>query len=333
MYKKYAYIDCFSSLSEVPFNNPFCQWMKAKTIKKKILKKFPHIIEDIQFLGTDGYAIKIPVITSINFYDDEEYIKKVIKRFNGIILKYNISVLILSGPLQEYQEEFTTLVSNGKELGILFVDRVLGKVKRHMTKKEKDLKYMIVDGNNTKTEFILDLICDGINSLTLATENPSRYEERLQSIYNETGLVVQMRNKALNQEFEEDIYINCNYQQDKLFYCFKKDAIVLDFVSKEEKLANIYRNRSDLRVVSDILLDNSKHDITSDLIFGIMLNTHRLLRSMFIYGYRDSMKEKINQIKDQYLLSIKLKEVHNGSVNFLDNKNTLSYNSLNMKQD
>lgn len=309
MYKRYAYIDCFGEIDEVPFSNPFIKLFGIKSIKKHILKNFPYTIDDIIYQGIDGYKIKIPIITSINCDEDEEYIKIVIESFNRLIHKYNINVLILCEKMKSYISEFDTMVALGEELGILYIQEILDEVKKGIEKEEKDISYVLIDGVSTNTEYILDTVTKNINSLILVTDIPNRYEEKLQEIYLDTGLAIQIRSKSINQEINGDIVINCSKTYDKLFYCFHEDAKIIDFLSSKEKKQSIKSKRKELEIISDYNAELNGEKLSSDIILGLLLNQNRVFRSMYLYGYRNGMHKRINDMKQKYKIQFKLKNL------------------------
>lgn len=310
MYKRYACLDFFEEIGEVPFNNPFVKLFGVNYIKKYMLKKFPYTIDEICHQGIEGYSIKIPIITSIKCDEDEEYIKTVIESINRLLLKYNINVLIFCEKMKPYISEFDTMVALGEELGILYMQEILEEVKKGLEKEEKDISYVLVDGTSTNTEYILDTITKNINSLILVTDHPNRYEDRLQDIYLDTGLAIQIRSKNINQEINGDIVINCSKSYDKLFYCFDDNAKVIDFLSSKEKKQSIKQKRKELEIISDFNAELNGEKLSSDIILGLLLNQNRIFRSMYLYGYRKGMNKRINDMKQRYKIQFELKKLN-----------------------
>jgi hypothetical protein len=306
MYKKYAYIDCFNDELKLPFKNPLIKYLSPLKIKKKIEKKFPCVVEEIAFRGIEGYKIKIPIITSINYIEDEEHIKKVIEKFNAFIRTYPVDILVLAPSLQKYVPEFEMMVAKEEMLLLLYIDKIIQKILQLSSKGNKDFTYIIIDGNPLITEYVLDIICDNINYLTLVTDTPSRYEEKLQEIYLETGLTIEITNKSIHQQLAGDIIINCSKTYDKLFYCYSQQAYVIDFVSESDKIEAIQNKRKDLRILNKFTATFEGEMINNDMLAGLLLNENRILRNMYLYGYRNSMKETIGKLKNKYDIQIRM---------------------------
>ncbi|MBC7960731.1 MAG: hypothetical protein H7X94_12780, partial [Vallitaleaceae bacterium] len=68
---KYAYVDCFDEMKELPLKNPLIKYLGEKTLKKYIVNKFPNTIEELTCAGSHGYTIKIPLIKPLEPEDGE----------------------------------------------------------------------------------------------------------------------------------------------------------------------------------------------------------------------------------------------------------------------
>lgn len=299
MQKKYAYIDCFEEIKEIPFRNPFIKYLGNKTVKKHIIKKFPNTIEDILYANSAGYYIKLPVVKPM-VYEDEDYINNVIETFNQHLVQYDIDVLVLDHALKKYTNQFKAPVSIGGALGIFYIDHVLEEVKKKLDKPDKDLRYIIVDGPTTDCEYVLDHVAGDMNALTLVTDNPNRYEEKLEDIYEESGLAVQVKSKDFRQELEGDIIIQCNNKSDKLFYCYEPRSILVDFLSTEDVIDQIKIKRPDIELVDKFDIIYSGEKWNADLLLGIILNSDRFIKNMYLYGYRYNIKDKIDKVLKKY---------------------------------
>lgn len=299
MQKKYAYIDCFDEIKEIPIKNPFIKYLGDKTLKKHIIKKFPNTIEDILYANSAGYYIKLPVVKPM-VHEDEDYIKNVIETFNRQLFQYDIDVLILDNALKKFHSQFEAPVSVGGILGMYYIEDVLKEVKKKVRKTEKDLKYIVIDGPTTDCEYVLDHAAQDMNSLTLVTDNPNRYDEKLEQIYDESGLAIQVKNKDFRQELEGDIIIQCNSKQEKLFYCFQSKSVLIDFLSPEDSLNQIKIKRPDIEIVDKFDIIYSGEKWNADLLLGIIINSDRFMKNMYLYGYRYNIKDRIDKVLKKY---------------------------------
>lgn len=306
MSKKYAYVDCFEEMKDVPLKNPLIKYLGDKTLKKYLLNKFPNTIEDVTYAGVPGNYIRIPLIkTLIN--EDQEYIKEVIHAFNDLLENEDVNVLILDESLMPYRQEFRAIVSNSTSLGLFFIKSILDETKIMLRKKEKDIRYILVDGPSTDSEYVLDHISEEVNTLTLVTDQPKRYEEKLQQIYEDSGLAVQVKNKSLRQKLEGEIIINCSRSYEKLFYCYDENALLIDFLSQEDILYKTKIKRKDLKIINRFDVSYLEQKWRPEVILGILLSEDRLMRNIYMGGYRYNLKEKIDKVVDRYPLKFELK--------------------------
>ncbi|PKM51291.1 MAG: hypothetical protein CVV02_06715 [Firmicutes bacterium HGW-Firmicutes-7] len=305
MQKRYAYVDCFEEINEIPLGNPLIRFCTDKMIKKHLIKKFPNTIEEISYANIPGYYIKIPIIKPTK-KEDEDYITSIIQSFNQHLINYDIDILVLDSTLKKYRHQFNLAVSIGGTLGLLYINEIIQEAKKEINKPSKEIRYVIVDGASTDVEFVLDHAAYDMNSLTLVTETPSRYEKKLAEIYEETGLAIQVKDKRLRQEIEGDLVIQCNKDHDKLFYCYQANAVLIDFFSDEEVLLNTKIKRKDLCIINTFDSYYLDQKWSSDLLLGIILNSDLALKNMYLHGYRNNVKDRIDKVLKKYPVKFEL---------------------------
>ncbi len=205
-----------------------------------------------------------------------------------------------------YKKEFLMTTSNPTSLGLFFIHKILNQAKIMLSIMEKDIRYILVDGPSTDSEYVLDHICENANALTLVTDQPKRYEDKLEEIYQEWGLAVQVRSKNLQQKLKGDIIINCSRDYDKLFYCYDSGAILIDFLSQEDILYRTKIKRQDLKIIHQFDAYYSEEKWPSDILMGILLSQERLIRNIYLGGYRYNLKEKIDKVLKVYPMEFKL---------------------------
>ncbi|GMQ57882.1 hypothetical protein AN1V17_22770 [Vallitalea sediminicola] len=266
------------------------------------MKKLPLNISEIDYLGNVGLDIKLPITEEE--ITDVEYIKAIIDEFNKRHLIYNINSLVISKELKDYRDEFESIIANEKAIQFLYMDKIIKKIINLINKELKEMNFVIIDGDNSKTRFIIDHLYQGINSLTIVTSKPEVFEERVEEIYNETGLAVGLTNYNVNQEIASDIIINCSSDKDKIFYSFDEGSYIIDFISEDDKVRNILIKRNDINMITDVDMYVDGHLMSKELFHGILLNENRLLRSMFLYGYKTNMCDRLSKIKSKYHVRI-----------------------------
>lgn len=306
MENKYAYIDGFQEIKDIPFKNPFIKYFKDKAIKKHMIKHFPNTMEDISYANKSGYYIKIPILKSLPS-EDEYYINNIISAFNQHLTNYDVDILVLDPSLKKYKEQFKAIVAMGETLGILYISEIIKEVKQSLSKEEKDIRFVLIDGVSSDTEYVLDHIVEDTNALILVTDEPAKYEDKLFKIYEEFGLAVELRDKAFRQNIEGDIIIHCSNKIDKLFYYYDKGSVVLDFMSHEKELQKMKMKRNDLKIVYNVEPYFEDEKWNADLLLGVLLNKEYVLKNAYRYGYSPRAKDKIDLGLQKYKMTFDLK--------------------------
>lgn len=302
MYKKFAVLRCAGDIHDLPLSNPLMRYMPKKIRRGHILKRLPVSATNIQHLNHTGLDITLPIMEEDLLNSD--YVKEVINEWNQKAMLYNVNATILSKELRPFSEDFNGLIANKTNVQFLYMNTVIEKIIERSHKELKDMNFVLIDGDNSRTTYIMNQIYDHINNLTLITSQPDQFEDSIEAIYEETGLAVWVTNYNINQKIPGDIIINCSRDQNKVFYCFDEGSYMIDFISNDDKIKNILIKRSDIRIITEVDMYIEDHPMNKELFHGILLNENRILRSMYMYGYRSTMFEKVQQILGKYQVEI-----------------------------
>lgn len=307
MYKKIAKISTCSTLSDLKIRNPLFRLYKDKKLKEKLLKKYPFNTTDSTFLDESGYHIQLPIITSKGHLEDENYVQAVIEKINYILLKLDVHIVILESCLLQYKQAIQCVVADGKDLGVIFIKELIEKAKTLVEKPSKDISYILVEGEKDYTDYVLNKMTEGINALTLITDNSDRYEMRLQQILEDTGLIVELEEKQLKQSIFGDLVIDCSNGEHKMYYSYHKETIILGTLFPLEVAKNIVAKRKTLKIIYDFDIIYKGKVMEKDILFAKLLNDSRILRSMQQFGYREGYGEKIDELFKRYPIEFCLK--------------------------
>ncbi len=303
MFKKLAIIKCMETLNDIPYNFPLFKYLPIKYIHKILRNKVPYQIDSTAVLDKEIVEIYLPIITSINQLKSEDYIKTVIDHFNSKALKENISVAVLSKELMPYKAYFDMLIADEKEVQYLYVDKIIEQLVTHLPLDKKSIHYAVIDDEEQKAHYVLEYL-QNVNHLTIMTSNQEAYQNSIEAIYDHTGLAIQMADKSVNQQIDSDIIVNCCKKRDKMFYCFKEGAIIIDVMSDKEKIFDILSKRDTLKVINRVDVYYQQQLISPSLLHGLLLYENRFIRNMYSYGYKAKMKDKIAKIKESYPIEI-----------------------------
>ncbi len=302
MYKEYAVLRCAVDIHDLPLGNPLIRYMPKKMRRDHVLKRLPLSVSQVNHLNHTGLDITLPIMEEDLL--NPEYVKEVIHEWNQKAMLYNVNATILSKELRPFSEDFNGLIASKTSVQFLYMNAVIEKIVERSHKELKDVNFVLIDGDNSRTTFIMNQIYDHINNLTIITSRPEQFEESIEEIYQETGLAVWVTNYNITQKIPGDIIINCSPNQDKVFYCFDEGSYMIDFISEDDKIKNIIIKRDDIHIVTEVDMHVEHRPINKELFHGVLLNENRILRSMDLYGYRSTMFTKVQQIISKYQVEI-----------------------------
>lgn len=305
MPNKFAYVDCFEKEKDIPLP-AWTKWFGQNFRRKCILKYFPNSLDEIEYAGVEGYHIRLPIVKPI-FEQDEEFVKSIIEILNGHLVNYNIVSLILDASLKPFKNDFKEIVAQGNVLGIIFMVYILEQL--HLSKPKKAIKYVIIDGPSSNTEYLLDTITTNMNALTIVTNEAERYEERLEQIIEETGLAVNIQEKKIGQKIYGDLIIHANPLEEKLYYEYESGAWVIDFLSDFDAIRNMKAKRNDLHFVFDFMIKMESASLHKDQLMAVLMTNNRYIRMAYLHGYKDSMKDKFRKFLEDYPFKFELKSI------------------------
>ncbi|QUI21561.1 hypothetical protein HZI73_04295 [Vallitalea pronyensis] len=302
MYKKYAVLRCASDIHDLPLRNPLMRYMPKKMRRGHILKRLPAFASEVNHLDLTGLDITLPIMEEELCH--EQYVKDVISEWNQKAMLYNINATVLSKELRPFRDTFNGLIADKNHIQFLYMDAVIEEIIKRSHKELKDMNFVLIDGDNSRTTYIMNQIYDHINNLTIITSQPEHFEKSIEAIYEETGLAVWITNYNITQRIPSDIIINCSQHSNKVFYCFDEGSYMIDFISDDDKIKNILIKRSDIHLVTEVDMLVESRLMNKELFHGILLNENRILRSMYMYGYKSTMFEKVSQILGKYQVEI-----------------------------
>jgi hypothetical protein len=163
----------------------------------------------------------------------------------------------------------------------------------------KHLKLVIIDSEDYKMEYLLELFVKDLNFLTIVTNRVEYFEEIQQMIYDTTGLVIDVVSNPVKDPIDGDIIIDASQKINKNYNYFNKNAVVIDLEANKEKLQYLYSRRKDLKVIYDIVL-SVQGTIVNNEMFFIFMKAKSVVFCNFVrrnsrnYGVIDLINESMN---------------------------------------
>lgn len=301
MYYEIYMISLATKDSDIPINN-FIRKLPNRLYKKYLMKKQPVEIKDINFIGEEGKNLILPFTNTSIQEQDKEYVEKFISK---LLLKYEIKNVYSSHYLKKYIQQ--EKVSYQSLLKYIMLDQIIVKVLKDHNTTWKNTKLVIIDSEDGKMDYLLELFVENLNYLTIITKREEYFKEIKEIIYLNTGLVIEIIDNPTKESINGNIIIDANKDICKNYSYFEKDAILIDLESNNTKMQYAYSRRKDIQIVYDVILTAREEEIENDLL-GYILCSRSFICSNFVRNIERSYKVK-DFFDVRKLYNIKLKEL------------------------
>lgn len=197
-------------------------------------------------------------------------------------------------------------ISYGSVIHSLFILEAAKKAIKRQSKTLQESKFLIVDGKNFVTNIVLEILYPHINYLSIYTENPERFLQKAEEIYEEYGLRLEFfSDTRLFQEF--NIVINCSCGMDNYDYKIQKNAFFFDIAQNEQKMQRLMARRNDLLLSNGFLLKWRNKTYLSKQIEVILRITEPLFYKFLHYEYhKETLINIINLLQQKEITVITL---------------------------
>lgn len=246
---KYIYIETRKdSKKQIALTNRFA--FLKKIYMRYQYHKLPITYEALDLLNVSGKKIILPFsLEELGEFRKE----KITDMLNRIILGEETQNIVVEKSLDTYVDP--SLFIDGRMIPYLYLDEIIRLVRKVHKIPEKDMRLKIIDSNSIDLEEILVPIIDNLNYLTIITEREEKIEALAEKIYEETGLLIVVKNKKiLNEPIDadlqpkpaKDVILDLSEENIKNIYCLEKDSIYVDLSSNKEKVKMILAKRKDI---------------------------------------------------------------------------------------
>ena len=98
---------------------------------------------------------------------------------------------------------------------------------------------VVVDSGDSDTEYVLAQIGQDLNFLTILTSRPEFFEEYVEQLYAQTGLMASVLTKPLYGQIQGNVVLDLNKAADRDYRYYPQNAIVLELTGMEKKRRDI----------------------------------------------------------------------------------------------
>lgn len=129
-------------------------------------------------------------------------------------------------------------------------------VKESITDKElHNMEVVILDGNKTQVDILIDLIYPYINNLAVITTEPERFKQKSKDIFDDVGLNMQVLSYTKGAISQGDIIIDTHCDDPTVIHLCKEKAVYLDIGNNAEKTAILLDRQRNVFLTDKFLLE------------------------------------------------------------------------------
>ncbi len=292
-------IDVRSSDVNIPF------WRKKRGFLWRmylyyISKKTPIQIEKVDYLGEESEKIILPFTREDIVGLSREYLQKYMSK---VIEKTQLEKCYVSNSFSKYFEVIFKeyfLSYQSILLYIMFKD-ILINICGEMSIEEKDLKILIIDSEDRRTEYMIESIVDDINYLTIITKRPEYFQGYIDMIYDTKGLVIQLEEDITKSELEGNVVIDLSKES----YRHLRGALaILDMNQTEKKLKYYYSRRKNNNIIYNVLLESDGEVVDNPKLEFLLIRNHQVIRDFIRDRSRENYVVELQKLKEMLGLNI-----------------------------
>ena len=202
----------------------------------------------------DG-VIELPFAKSDMEYIEETELKKYFNKMKLRLAKEND---VLEEQIHFFSSDWQLKKMCGETLDcrwllklLLFCD-ILKRVQVETHVDISKVKVGLLDGGNGITEYLMKLLVDSCNFLTVFTERGVYFEEMRDYIYAEEGLMVDLEGIEREQLEQMDVLIDICQEGYKWYKYLKKDAVIFALSANSRNMEGITAKNGKRKTIYDV---------------------------------------------------------------------------------
>lgn len=243
-------------------------WYVRKKGKWNYLwRKFPYREKELVVLGRKGKLVELP-------FTMEELEEKDKGVRSDILYRLQVETGISYLAVEKRMEQMFDFewVCDGKQLPLYLAEKILDEIGYMEKIPKKNMHIVILSGDDTYTGFILKKLGAEYNYLTLVADGEEKYQEILQSLYEEYGLAVSFMDrqslKMGSSDISGDIFIDLTGKDNSYCRFFPEKARVVDLLG-EKDIRYYQGKREDIKLYNTFSFGKEK-EIPAPLIQAVL---------------------------------------------------------------
>lgn len=245
---------------EAPGRKGFAKRLPKRLVKWCVETFRPYTFQKINLLGAEGYEILLYLDQDEEKEEDIRH-QRILEEMLRDFCDKDVEIII--PPQTGVFPTNIIRIAEGKAIKGLFALQAIKKAIKRSGKDWKDCRVILVDGGNFLTKLTLDMIYPYVNFLSIYTDRAEDFTEKVEEIYEDCGLTLQVFSSPKSNIMKEaDAILNCGCEMENFDYTMKKGAFYFDIAGNRRKLKRLLVRRDDLFLADDLVLKKG-HDFYS----------------------------------------------------------------------
>lgn len=196
---------------------------------------------EVQCLQRLGEVLVLPFWEEdLNAYTKEE----ITDMLHRIIMEKGVQNMVVDRALEPFLEK--SLPVDGNMIPLLMLKEILRYICRKHQISERELKPVVIASDYRDTSVVLGKLGTNLNRLTIVTEEPEAYEEYAQAMYEEHGLLVNIKARPLDSEVYGNLVLELCGKREKDYRFYRSGSIVLNLSGNPYRTIDACLRRKDL---------------------------------------------------------------------------------------
>lgn len=265
--------------------------VKAET--DYIRNELPVTKEIVTYFGVSGMKIILPY----TFYQLQDFgIEEIKEIFECIIRREGVQNIVAKERLLPYIQ--ADKVADGNLIPLLFMNEMIEWIRNKHEISEKEQHIVIIDSGGFSSGFVLSHLEDTLNHLTIITKREQYFEEYVEYMYEQTGLLVSVISGEVQTKVEGNIVLDlCEIDRGEYQY-YPNNSIVIQFFYNKEKAKKIIEERKDLRYYNKIYLHYDNERVNNKLFQAVLCGSYMHMDSAKLENIYQYVKKQQFYIDD-----------------------------------
>lgn len=265
----------------------------------KFIKTVNNSIEIGDFKGVEVHILMEEIkLNKINIDEFYTYIQGLYEEVKGVN-----SVLLMDEKLNSlFKIRNLPTIEDKSYLELIFIKEIVEHIRLLRGIRKKFLHVVVVDGNEAVTNYVLHMVYNETNYLSLITDRPEEFRQFFDEVYEETGLIIQtifpqqeiQRESQIILDLRKGLVDTVDWKPLNNVYRIEETPVDLNMLIKNK-----------IFLINDISILNRGTSMNQ-------LDLTRLLQAHGFLGFIDLNIEDVNDIvvqveklKEKYALTMK----------------------------